>query len=250
VELQALDDRGEVVPQVEITPPRVHVKIDVAKELANRSVPIVPHLVGTPPTGYRVQSVTVRPLVVTLSGEQPAVAATEAVDTMPIDVTGQTGPFDTRVGLDLPAEISVAGPGEVAVSVVIGPDSGTRAFDAGIALLNASPTFLYAPSVPKVLVTLGGPLPLLETIDPKELLALVDVQGLGPGTHDVIVRVNPPVGSQVASISPPRINVIVTEPPPTPSPEPTPSASPSPSPSPSLPVAPTGVGPSGPQAQL
>ena len=61
VDLQALDDQGNVVPQVELTPDRVHVKIEVARQLANRSVPVNPHLVGTPPAGYRIDSVSVRP---------------------------------------------------------------------------------------------------------------------------------------------------------------------------------------------
>ena len=69
VDLVAVDSNGNQVPDVEIEPQRARVRIAVARELANRTLPVVPAVVGEPAPGYRIASVTVEPLVVTVSGE-------------------------------------------------------------------------------------------------------------------------------------------------------------------------------------
>ena len=46
VDLEAIDDTGAPVPGVELIPQRVHVSIDVARELAYATLPVVPVLPG------------------------------------------------------------------------------------------------------------------------------------------------------------------------------------------------------------
>ena len=48
VDLEAIDETGAPVPGVEIIPQRVHVRIDVARELAYATLPVVPVLTGAP----------------------------------------------------------------------------------------------------------------------------------------------------------------------------------------------------------
>ena len=51
VDLEAVDETGAPVPGVEIIPQRVHVRIDVARELAYATLPVVPVLTGEPGAG-------------------------------------------------------------------------------------------------------------------------------------------------------------------------------------------------------
>ncbi len=62
--------------------------IDVARELAYATLPVVPVLVGEPAAGYRVSSVVADPQTVTVSGEAAAVERLSSISTQPLDVSG------------------------------------------------------------------------------------------------------------------------------------------------------------------
>jgi YbbR domain-containing protein len=119
VDLVAVDANGNEVPNVQLDPERVHVRIAVARELANRTLPIVPVLVGQLATGYRISAITVEPLVVTVSGEAAIVGRLESAPTLAINVAGRTTDLEANVGLDLPAGISVNGSAQVKVMLTI-----------------------------------------------------------------------------------------------------------------------------------
>ncbi|MBA2254368.1 MAG: hypothetical protein H0W07_04550 [Chloroflexi bacterium] len=228
VELLPLDERGAVVTQVELQPERVRVKIEVARQLANRTVPVVPALIGVPPAGYRVHAVSVAPLAVLVSGEQPQIAAIAEVRTQPIDVTDHNGPFEATVGLAIPDEVTVDTPA-VLVSIDLRSDEGTRTFQAGIAVQGTERDLQYSLSVSQVLVVAGGPLAALDAVDVTALTAAVDVRGLDPGAHDLAVSVRAPEGTRLVSVAPPRVTVTIVRPAPPPTPPPAVSPAPSPS---------------------
>lgn len=58
IELIAVDANSNQVTNIDIDPERARVRITVARELANRTLPVVPQLTGTPAAGYRITSVT------------------------------------------------------------------------------------------------------------------------------------------------------------------------------------------------
>ncbi len=79
----------------------------------------------------------------------------------------------------------------------------------------------YALSAPTVLVTLAGPQPALEALDPSTIEVHVAVGRLAPGTHEVDVVVDPVDGLDLVSVAPATLRVTVSVP------EPEPSAAPS-----------------------
>ena len=60
-----------------------------------------------------------------------------------------------------------------------------------------------------MLVTLSGPLLVLNALDVNGLDTTFDVTGLGPGSHSVALQVNPPAGLQVLGVSPSEVTVNV-----------------------------------------
>ncbi len=88
VDLEATDETGAPVPGVELIPQRVHVSIDVARELAYATLPVVPVLTGEPAPGYRVSSVSADPQTLTVSGEAAAVERLSSISTQPLDISG------------------------------------------------------------------------------------------------------------------------------------------------------------------
>lgn len=209
VELIAVDEAGNQVPNVEIQPVRARVRIAVARQLANRTLPVVPQLVGDLPPGYRVTSVTVDPLVVTVSGEEATVTRLETAPTDPIDVAGRTTDLETRIGLAIPDQVSVSGRDEVRVLVTIGADAGTRTYLAGVTLVGARSDRTYHLGAGQVNVTLGGPIAELDALDASQLVAVARVGNLDPGTHVVAVTLSAVAGLELVEISPAQTTVVV-----------------------------------------
>ena len=221
VDLVALDARGDLVAPVDIEPDRVHVTIIVGRESASRSLPVAPSLSGAPAAGWSVHSVTAQPVVVTVRGPIDAIAAMTAVPTEPIAIGGRRADLTTTVGLVPPSGVEVVDTDRVRVSVAITADRGSRSYGVGLRPTGTVAGRTYALSVPDVLVTLGGTSAALDAVDPTGLSATVPVGDLQPGSHTVEVAFKAPAGTNLVSISPARVTVIVAEaslPTPTPSP--------------------------------
>ena len=225
VDLVALDANGNQVPNVEIDPQQAHVTIAVAQQLATRTLPVVPQLAGTPAPGYKLTSVTVDPLVVTVSGDAATVSSLETAQTQPIDLTGRTSDLEAQVGLALPPGLTVSGSGMVSVVLTITQDTGTQTFGAGVTLQNEQSGLTYALSSDQVNVTLGGPIAALASFDPTTLVATADVAGAAPGDHAFHLTVQVPVGMNLVSIDPADVTITISAPP---SPSPSPVVLPSP----------------------
>ncbi|MBX3030049.1 MAG: hypothetical protein KF809_07795 [Chloroflexi bacterium] len=217
VDLEAIDDTGAPVPGIEILPQGVHVSIEVARELGYVTLPVVPTLTGQVASGYRLTSVTVQPTTLTVSGEVATVSALTSVTTEPIDITGLTGPTEVPAVPRLPEDVTAVGSANLLVTLVVEADVGSRTIAAGIRVDGARRNRVYTPSTPSVLVTLAGPLPALDTLDPATIVARIDVAGLGSGTHEVDVTVEAIEGLQVLGVAPASIRVQVAAAP-TPSP--------------------------------
>ncbi len=251
VDLEAIDETGATVPGVELIPQRVHVSIDVARELAYATLPVVPVITGAPAPGYRVAGVSVEPQTVTVSGEAAAVERLSSIPTLPLDITGKTETLRRTVDADLPADVSLVGEPGIALGVRIEPDHGSRTFQVGLQLQGARATRQYSLSAPTVLVTLSGSVPDLEALDPSTITAQVAVGRSSPGTHEVDVVVDPIDGLDLIAVAPATVRVTVTVPEPSTHPDPTASPGPSSPPAataaPSAPSQPTaspdGVGP-------
>ena len=118
-DLIAVDSNGNQVSNVTIDPDRARVRVAVARELANVTLPVVPQIVGVPAPGYRITSVTVEPLVVTVSGEESIVSQMQTAQTEAIDVGDRTSDLEASVPFELPEGVSVSGNDTARVVVTI-----------------------------------------------------------------------------------------------------------------------------------
>ncbi len=229
VDVVPLDGAGTLVTGVDVTPPRVRVRIEVARQISTATLPVAPQLSGEIDQGYQLGHVTVEPLTVVVSGEAPAVEQLSSVPTAPIELGGRTGTIELAVELAPPPEVTVNGSESVKITLEIVPAPGSRTYETGLTLVGARPDLTYALSTPSVLVKLAGTVPVLDAIDASEVGALVDVTGLGPGRRELAVRVDAPAGVEVGAVAPETIIVDIVALPQEPS-LPLPTDSPSPSP--------------------
>ncbi len=210
VDLVPLDSNGNQVPNVELDPNVARVRVAVAQQLANRTLPVVPQITGEPAPGYHITSVTVSPLVVTVSGEEATVTQLETAMTEPIDVSGRTSDLDAMVGYALPEGVSVAGSDQVSVSLTIAEETGSQTFRVAVRLTGVQPDLSYALLEGYADVTLAGPVPLLDQVSAGSLAAVADVSGLRVGSYGVPLSFTPPDGLDLVALSPAQATVDVS----------------------------------------
>ncbi len=211
MELVATDEQGNQVPSVVVEPARARVRISVARQLATRTLVVVPQIVGEPAPGYRLEPVTVRPLTVTVSGEEAVITRMEIVATEPIDITGRENDLDTTVGLELPAGVIAAGPSEVRITLRITPQNETRTYSVAVVPVGAHSDLAYELAATQINITLAGPLSQLVALDEAQLVATLQVADLDVGRHEVPLIHLPPGGLELLAISPAEVVVNVTD---------------------------------------
>jgi YbbR domain-containing protein len=103
------------VEVVQVTPTRLRMAFDTR---ATRQVAVKPRVVGTLPPGYRIESVTADPAVLTITGPARHVNAVDSAVTDAVDATGVVGEasFETMAYLPDPlVHLSGSGPIHVVV---------------------------------------------------------------------------------------------------------------------------------------
>jgi YbbR domain-containing protein len=213
VELQAIDEQGNAIANLELDPERVRVRIAVARELATRTLPVVPQLTGSLAAGMRLASVSVVPLSVTVSGEEAQITQLDSAPTIPIDLTGRTRDFELDVPLSLPAGVTVSGSGQVHVVVALIEEEASRTYGVGVTLIGALPDRAYTLAADQVAVALGGTIARLDSLDAATLTATIDVTGLDTGEHTLPVAFVPPDGLELISVAPEQLLVTISQPP-------------------------------------
>jgi YbbR domain-containing protein len=213
VDLIPVDVDGNRVTPVNVDPSTAHVQIAVLSEPQTHTVPVNPNVTGTQAAGYEVVSVAVDPAVVTLQLDANQFAAVPAADTAPISISGATQDVEADVGLALPLGVVGLEGTTVHVTVTIRAIASTRTFDAGIVLSGARTDLLYSLSVNHALATVGGPLAELQRLDGAAFVLTAPVGGLAPGTHEVPLEANLPIGLTMVGVEPPKITVTVSVPP-------------------------------------
>ena len=225
VDLVAVDARGEVQSPVDIEPSSVHVKISVGSGLQTKQLPVNPIVTGTPANGFEIDTVTVEPAIVSVEGDADALASLSRLDTQPVSISGAATDITRTVALDIPAGVDPLAEGDVTMKITLRPVAATRTYSAGIVLSGARDDRTYDLSTASILVTVGGTVEALDALDPRTLAVVVDVDGLGPGSHKVKPKLTLPADVNVVAMSPPEVTVTVTEnaSPPPESPAPSPS---------------------------
>lgn len=222
-----LDSDDKIVSGVNMDPSLVNVQVTVYTNLQNRTVPVNPTVTGTPGAGFRIASIDVEPLTVTVEGDQDQLLALVAADTAPVVVSGATRDVTAAVAYALPNGVTVIGDQTARVTVHISAVTETRTFTAGISLDGRQPAFEYDASEAQILLTLFGSTAALDRLGASPIVISLNVADLPPGEHDVAVVPVLPSSITVAATSPATVAVVVTErPQPTTEPSPTPVPTP------------------------
>lgn len=126
--ITALDASGSPVGDVTVTPPTVHVRLDLDRALSRKTLIVSASVIGILAAPYRFGNIEVSPATVTAEGRPSQLAAIGTLTTRPVDVTGATKDIVERALLVVPAGLTLSPPGPITVTIhVIAPPAATPA---------------------------------------------------------------------------------------------------------------------------
>lgn len=222
VNLQALDENNLPLDRVNITPQSIKVTVPIVQQGGYRDLAVKVVVSGRVANGYRLTSILVNPPVVTVYSSDIALidSLPGYVETVQLDLNGVSADIETSLALNLPEGVSLLGDQTVLVQVGISPIEGSLTLpDRPVTITGLSAGYVATISPLTVDLYLSGPLPLLDTLIPTDILISLDVTGLLPGTYQLTPTITIMIsGIRVESILPGTVEVIISRATPTPKP--------------------------------
>lgn len=211
-----LDAAAERIQGLTVSPPIVVVKVVIERQVGYRDVTVRATMQGSPAPGYWISNISVEPALVTVYGQQSEIEALPGfLDTEPIDVDGAENDIVRRVPLALPEGVLVLGEGAgeegILLQISIQPLFGGQTIRSELELQRLRFGLKATASLTAVDVILSGPLPALQELQPDDVQVILDLSGLGRGTHKVTPEVVLPegLGLEVKSIVPDIVEVTI-----------------------------------------
>ncbi len=211
VTLKPLGSGGSEILGVRIEPATVRVGVEVFQSTIVRTVPLTVDVTGTPATGFRVSSVSISPPAIQVQGPLEASQQIDAIALPVVNVNGARTDIVRSIAVPLPPGLEFVNTERVTVTLTVEPTVGAIQTSVVVEPAGLSGT-LRAQSTPtSVMVTLEGPLPLLNALVSGDVRATVALGGLGIGTHTVPISVEAPEGITVASVQQETVTVTISQ---------------------------------------
>jgi len=196
---------------LEITLGREKVTLTIEERIF-RYVPVEATLAGTPARGYQVESVSVDPPYVKITGPKSIIEGISFIQTEKIDIQGITRNSVQEVALAPENElVKIESGAQYEVTVVTEPSPLTKDFPGvPIEYRNLDSSFEITSSVQTTDIRLKGQMLLVENSDASVFKAEADCSAIRDvGTFDVPVSVMVPQGLEIDSQSKTRIRITV-----------------------------------------
>lgn len=227
IRVQIVDEKNSQLQGIAVSPESVHVSIPISQQGGFRDMAVKVLVQGQQAAGYRIENVSVFPPIVTVFASDPDLVngLPGVVETQPLDIQDAKTDIVTRLALNLPDNISIIGSKTVRVQVGVSPIQTSQTLPNQLINVIGLPDGLAARVSPQTVdVIISGPLPVLDTLTPQDVIINVDVGGLEPGIHQLIPQWDVLVSNVlVESILPGTVEVTIFIPD---TPTPTPTATP------------------------
>jgi YbbR domain-containing protein len=229
VPIQAMDANEVAVNGITITPDQVVITDQITQRGGYRNVVVKAVLLGQIASGYRLTNITVSPPAVTVFSTDPSLVEKLPgyVETTPINLNGSKDGLDVSMGLNLPNGVQVVGDQSVQVQIGVAAIEGSLSITRLNVNISGLADGLVAQVSPETVdIIISGPLPILDSLTADKIKVSVDLTGQGPGTYQLVPRVEmPSTDLKLESVLPGSIEVTISQ---APTPTPTPKVSPTP----------------------
>jgi hypothetical protein len=197
------------VEVVQVSPSAVAMAFEAS---AARQVPVVPSVDGRPAPGYVVGPMVVEPQAVEVIGPESLVKRVTEVLTEPVTIAGAREAVRETVSLgvlDPALRLKTARSAVVTVQVVPAPLERTMR-NRPVHLRNVGST-LEAQALPaQVDLAIRGNRDALNRVGGDDVVAYVDLAGLGPGQYSLTVHADSPPDAGVTRVEPASVQVRIT----------------------------------------
>jgi len=197
------------VEVVQVTPSAVAMAFEAS---AARQVPVVPSVDGRPAPGYVVGPMTAEPQAVEVVGPESLVKRVTEVLTEPVAIAGAREAVRETVSLgvlDPALRLKTARSAVVTVEVLPAPLERTMR-NRPVHLRNVGST-LEAQALPaQVDLAIRGNRDALSRVGGDDVVAYVDLAGLGPGQYSLTVHADSPPDAGVTRVEPASVQVRIT----------------------------------------
>jgi YbbR domain-containing protein len=149
---------------------------------------------------------------VVIVGDKKDLDKVKEIETIPYDISKITSTHTDTLSLNLPEGIQVfQGISTLTVEFVVENiiESTVR---IPINVINPREGYSYSNSVPDVSLTLRGAESVINSFDTSSISAIVDVNNLDVGQHNIDFKINLPSGVSVVKKVPDKISVTITKP--------------------------------------
>lgn len=214
VSLQALDENGDPVDAVTLSPETVSVNQVISLQGGYRNLAVNVTTKGIVEPGYRFTSITPAPPTVMVFSENPQLVEQLPgyVNTIPLDLTGVDGYLETILELDLPEGVSVVGDPTVLVQVNVTALETSMIISREIEIIGLLPGLRAEVSPPQVSVQVSGPVPVLDNLTLRDIRVVVDLTNLEIGVHTVIPLIEILPSDVIwEDISPTTVEIVIEE---------------------------------------
>ena len=228
IDIEVVDASGAPVEGISIDPQFATVTQPISLLRGFRNVAVKVVTEGQVANGYRLTNITVTPPNVTVSSADPLLVneLPGFVETEPIDLTNLTDDIEINVGLILPEGITLVREPSVLVQVGVAAIESSLIIPLPVEILGLPPDLTATISPEFVDVLVSGPIPVLESLTPASFRLVIDLTNLEPGLYQISPVLDlVPNQVQVETITPDKVNVILTT-----APTPTSAVTPTPAP--------------------
>jgi YbbR domain-containing protein len=212
--VEVLDENGQAVNGITVSPSSIGVRIPVIQQGGYRDVAVKVVTTGRVASGYRLTDLSVFPPVVTVFSTDPQRVndLPGILETQPLDLQNAQNDISTRLGLGLPAGVSIVGEQTVLIQAGVSPiESSITLAGEKVEIIGLSSKMTAQVSPQTVDVIVSGPLPILDTLTRQDVRVTVDLTGLESGVQQVTPAVEVLIADVVVqSILPNTIEVVIT----------------------------------------
>jgi len=213
VAIEVLDANNTPVTGLTVNPTSAHVTLPVSREGGFRDMAVKVIVRGQVASGYRLDSISVFPPVVTVYSSDPDLtnALPGVVETQPLDLQNASDNLNLRVSLNMPSGISVVGTQTVLIQAGISPiQSSLTLSGEKVEVIGLSDAMMAQISPAKVDVILSGPLPVLNTLTRQDIHVTVNAKDLTVGTYQLTPTVQTLASNiTVESLLPGTVEVVI-----------------------------------------
>jgi YbbR domain-containing protein len=194
------------VEVIQVVPATIAIAFEPA---ATREVPVVVEVDGEPAPGFVIGSITVNPNSVEVTGPESSVKAASEAVTETVSVAGAQAPISGSVTIGfLDPTLRLTVPRRAAVKIEVLPGPRERLMrDQPVHLRNLREGLAAQARPSSVDVLLRGSRDGLGRVKPDDVMAFVDLAGLGAGEYQLTVNVGPFSSAGVAGVEPVAVQV-------------------------------------------